>query len=190
MSRATKKRFVMKELDTELFLPETNQLIAQTLASRGNNLHEIIDQDGNQYLASMPMKFRNTVWLRRGQFVLIEPIEEGDKVKAEIVNILDSENVLYIEECGQWPKRFSDDAEKLKRSTKTGTETNGGIDADMLPSSESESEFEDEEGDDEDKDDGIKDAVLKETSDGEVEEGEDNVSAMKTYNPNRRQGPE
>uniref|UniRef100_A0A914Y979 Probable RNA-binding protein EIF1AD n=1 Tax=Panagrolaimus superbus TaxID=310955 RepID=A0A914Y979_9BILA len=138
MSRATKKRLVMKELDTVLFLPESNQMIAKTIASRGNNLHEVLDQKGNQYLASMPMKFRNTVWLKRGQYVLVESIEEGDKVKAEIVNILDSDSVLYIEENGQWPEIFVDEVEKLKRSTNKNGDIGGRIDADMLPPSESE----------------------------------------------------
>ena len=36
----------------------------------------------------MPTKFRKNVWIKRGDYVLVQPIEEGDKVKAEIVQIL------------------------------------------------------------------------------------------------------
>lgn len=37
-----------------------------------------------------------------GDFVIVEPIEEGDKVKAEIVRILYKEQVKYIKEEGKW----------------------------------------------------------------------------------------
>jgi hypothetical protein len=36
----------------------------------------------------MPNKFRKNVWVKRGNYCIVEPIEEGDKVKAEIVRIL------------------------------------------------------------------------------------------------------
>ena len=68
----------------------------QVLGGRGNNLHEIETADGDKYLVSMPTKFRKNVWIKRGDFVLIQPIEEGEKVKAEIINILYSEQIKYI----------------------------------------------------------------------------------------------
>ena len=37
-----------------------------------------------------------------GDFVLIEPIEEGDRVKAEISRILYKDQIKYIKEEGQW----------------------------------------------------------------------------------------
>ncbi len=50
----------------------------------------------------MPTKFRKNVWIKRGDFVLIQPIEEGEKVKAEIVAILYSEQIKYIQSQGKW----------------------------------------------------------------------------------------
>ncbi|KAI1720739.1 translation initiation factor 1A / IF-1 domain-containing protein [Ditylenchus destructor] len=91
-SKATKKRFVTKKLLMELVLPSEIEKVAQVTASRGNNLLEVEDEMGEKYLASMPTRFRNTVWVKRGHFVLLEPIEEGDKVRAEISHILDTEN--------------------------------------------------------------------------------------------------
>lgn len=93
MSKATKKRFVTKQLEMELVLPNDGELIARLGNVRGNHLHEVEDENGEHYLASMPMKFRHTVWVKRGQFVILQPIEEGDKVKAEIFHILDNENI-------------------------------------------------------------------------------------------------
>jgi len=74
----------------------------QVLGGRGNNLHEIETADGDKYLVSMPTKFRKNVWIKRGDFVLIQPIEEGEKVKAEIINILYSEQIKYIQSQGKW----------------------------------------------------------------------------------------
>ena len=37
-----------------------------------------------------------------GDYVLVEPIEEGEKVKAEIVTILYKEQIKYIQEEGMW----------------------------------------------------------------------------------------
>ena len=72
------------------------------LGGRGNNLHEIETSDGEKYLVSMPTKFRKNVWIKRGDFVLIQPIEEGEKVKAEIFAILYSPQIKYIQSQGQW----------------------------------------------------------------------------------------
>ena len=47
----------------------------------------------------MPTKFRKNVWIKRGDYVLVQPIEEGDKVKAEIVQILmEKHHVKYIKQ--------------------------------------------------------------------------------------------
>lgn len=59
----------------------------------------------------MPTKFRKNVWIKRGDFVVVDPILEGDKVKAEIVQILYKEQIKYIKEQGLWPSQFSDGKE-------------------------------------------------------------------------------
>ena len=86
MSAATKKKHVAKEVLDELVVPEPHQRIVQVVAGKGNNLHQVFDpaavNDGDEgkYLASMPTKFRKSVWIKRGDYVIVEPIEEGDKV--------------------------------------------------------------------------------------------------------------
>ncbi len=40
--------------------------------------------------------------LIKGDYVVIEPIEEGNKVKAEIVQILAKENIRYLKSEGVW----------------------------------------------------------------------------------------
>ena len=124
MSQSTKRKHVTKEVLDEFRLPKTNEKIVQILAGRGNNLHEVYDPsyqnaealdagvvpNDKRYLVSMPTKFRKNVWIKRGDFVVIEPIAEGDKVKAEIVQILYKEQIKYIKEQGSWPSDFSEDS--------------------------------------------------------------------------------
>lgn len=117
--------------------PESNQRICRILGSRGNNLHEVEsaepvtgtsdtlplagatnpttttdnDNGGNdgccQFLVSMPTKFRKNVWVKRGNFVIAEPIDEGDKVKAEIVRILTTQHIKEFKKMGIWPEKFT-----------------------------------------------------------------------------------
>lgn len=144
MSKTTKQRFIRSQIKYELVLPKESELVAQMTASCGNNLIEVVDSNGNRYLASMPVKYRNTVWVMRGNFVLILPIKEGDKVKAEVTHILDQENVLYIRDNKKWPECFEKEALAMTRSAKRGTTSNETIDPDMLPPSESEESGEEE----------------------------------------------
>jgi len=62
------------------------------------------------------------VWVKRGDYVLLEPIIEGGKVKAEIVRILYKDQIKYIKSEGLWPKQFADTpkSEDLKDSVKEG----------------------------------------------------------------------
>lgn len=114
MSRVTKRKHVMKEMLADDFEhPSDNQQIAKVLSSKGNNLHEVEPSVGDDpFLVSMPTKFRKNVWIKRGDFVIIEPIEEGDKVKAEIVRILTPQHIKEFTKDGVWPCKFSGNKEK------------------------------------------------------------------------------
>lgn len=83
----TKSKYVIQDMD-DMSLPTDSQCIVRIVQPRGNNLHEVVDGAAEQYLVSMPKKFRKTIWIKRDDYVLIEPIKEGDKVKGEIVKIL------------------------------------------------------------------------------------------------------
>merc|ERR1711874_203717 len=89
-------KHVTREVEQDLTLPKQGQTIVKVVAGRGNNLHEVVDDKGESFLVSMPTKFRKNVWIKRGDFVLVSPIEEGDKVKAEIITILYKEQIKHI----------------------------------------------------------------------------------------------
>lgn len=110
MSRVTRLKHVKREIDSDDFsLPTEKQQICRIVGSKGNNLHEVESPNENEenFLVSMPTKFRKNVWIKRGDFVLVDPIEEGDKVKAEISRILTSELQKEFEKNFVWPKRFT-----------------------------------------------------------------------------------
>jgi len=71
----------------------------------------------------MPNKFRKNVWVKRGDFILVEPIDEGDKVKAEICKILTPEHIKEYTKSGIWPERFA------KKAVESAT-SNDALDSD------------------------------------------------------------
>uniref|UniRef100_A0A1Z5L809 Probable RNA-binding protein EIF1AD n=1 Tax=Ornithodoros moubata TaxID=6938 RepID=A0A1Z5L809_ORNMO len=108
MSKTTKIKHVTKAVLEEYVLPSEQQQIVRILSGRGNNLHEVENSTGETFLVSMPTKFRKSVWVKRGDFVIVDPIEEGDRVKAEIAHILYKDQIKYIKEEGKWPKGFEE----------------------------------------------------------------------------------
>lgn len=128
----TRRKHVLKEMmEDDYSLPTEQQQIVRVVSSRGNNLHEVeaagVEADKflgmhsqveililniliyklSQLAVSMPNKFRKNVWVKRGDFILVEPIEEGDKVKAEICKILTPEHIKEYTKAGIWPERFA-----------------------------------------------------------------------------------
>ncbi|EDQ85673.1 uncharacterized protein MONBRDRAFT_38794 [Monosiga brevicollis MX1] len=110
MSEATKRKHVVHELNTEYPEPTEEQSIVRVIAPRGNNLHEAEWADGETGLVSMPPKFRKHVWIKRGMFLIVEPIPENDKVKAEIIFVLQSEHIRHLKQIDQWPTAFGAEA--------------------------------------------------------------------------------
>lgn len=145
MSRATKRKHVMNEALQDYFTPPTDgQEIVRVIASRGNNLHEVETLTHSTYLVSMPSKFRKNIWVKRGDFVIVEPIEEGDKVKAEMVRVLSKEHIKYFKKIKAWPEGFdaeTDSDDEFDNSNWTG---NAQTESDSTDSSVSESLVESE----------------------------------------------
>uniref|UniRef100_A0A182QV49 Probable RNA-binding protein EIF1AD n=1 Tax=Anopheles farauti TaxID=69004 RepID=A0A182QV49_9DIPT len=155
MSRVTKIKHVLKEQEADEFdVPKENQQIVRIVASRGNNLHEVetAQADGEErFLVSMPVKFRKNVWIKRGDFVLVEPIEEGNKVKAEICRILTSEHIKVFEKEGVWPRKFSKKRDLEEDLDEDGLFRNTNRKFVAQSSDDDEDEDEDDEDDDEEE---------------------------------------
>lgn len=129
-------------------LPKDNQNIVKVVKSKGNNLHEITTPTGEEYLVSMPTKFRKNIWVKRGDYILVEPIPEGDKVKAEIVKIMNKDSIKFYKENNVWPKQFEDNKSENKPNEDLFENTNRKniityvSDSDSTSSDQSDSEQE------------------------------------------------
>jgi len=84
----------------------------------------------NTSIVSMPNKFRKNVWVKRGDFILVEPIEEGDKVKAEICKILTPDHIKEYKKAGVWPEHF---AKKSEESQANNDATDSDSDDSLTP---------------------------------------------------------
>ncbi|XP_004682664.1 PREDICTED: probable RNA-binding protein EIF1AD [Condylura cristata] len=112
MSQATKRKHVVKEVLGEHMVPSDQQQIVRVLRTPGNNLHEVETAQGQRFLVSMPSKYRKSIWIKRGDFLIVDPIEEGEKVKAEICFVLCKDHVRALQKDGLWPEAFSGVVEK------------------------------------------------------------------------------
>ncbi|MBN3282330.1 EIF1A protein, partial [Polyodon spathula] len=102
MSQATKRKHVVKEVLGDYVIPSEQQQIVRVLGTPGNNLHEVETEQGERFLVTMPTKFRKNIWIKRGDFLVVDPIEEGEKVKAEISVILHKDYIRYLQKAGVW----------------------------------------------------------------------------------------
>ncbi|KAF9346848.1 hypothetical protein BGX34_003582 [Mortierella sp. NVP85] len=152
---------------TDLHELEDGQRFAKVIGTRGNNVHEVQFEDGDQMLVNLPPKFRSLVWVKRGGYVVIQPAEEEDKTKVggDIVAVLFPDHIKRYKQEGTWP--FKDQLDD--RSTgASGSGRNSDSDSDSdkdddlfvnnnrivieETESESESESEDEESENDDND--------------------------------------
>ncbi|XP_008707249.1 probable RNA-binding protein EIF1AD [Ursus americanus] len=122
MSQATKRKHVVKEVLGEHMVPSDQQQIVRVLRTPGNNLHEVETAQGQRFLVSMPSKYRKNIWIKRGDFLIVDPIEEGEKVKAEISFVLCKDHVRSLQKEGLWPEAFSEMAEKQNNNRNRQTQ--------------------------------------------------------------------
>ncbi|XP_034546455.1 probable RNA-binding protein EIF1AD [Notolabrus celidotus] len=118
MSQATKRKHVVKEVLGDFVTPTETQQIVKIISSRGNNLHETVTAKGETFLVSMPTKFRKNIWIKRGDYVIVDPIEEGEKVKAEISFILYKDHIQYLQGEQLWPEGFMEELSEQDRTNK------------------------------------------------------------------------
>ncbi|XP_066156032.1 probable RNA-binding protein EIF1AD [Euwallacea fornicatus] len=147
MSRIKKYKHICR--NEEFSLPGEHHQVVRILDNKGNNLHQAETPDGCTFLVFLPPKFRRLMWIRTGSYVLVERIENDDKVKAEITKICSPEFIKYLMEHNAWPNEF--EVAGCKNSTLSKTEdaymfvnTNYPEDSQSDSSGESESDSSDE----------------------------------------------
>jgi probable RNA-binding protein EIF1AD len=88
---AHSKHHLQASNEPPLQIPDS-QCIARIAKPHGNSLYTVEVPSKSDLLAELPMRFRNTVWVRRGGFVLVETggFIEG-KVNGEIIEVIRDE---------------------------------------------------------------------------------------------------
>jgi len=71
------------------------QSIARVIKAEGNSLYSCTLPDKKTVLVELPSRFRNTIWIKNGGYVLIDT-KEGDarqnKIDGEIINVVRDEH--------------------------------------------------------------------------------------------------
>lgn len=143
MSKVTKKKYIRQEVMNNYLIPQEHQTIAKVIAGRGNNLHQVQVTTGEYTLASMPKKFRVNVFVKHGDFVLLDAIPEGNKVTGEITHIFFSEHIKYLLSLNLWPAYFFKEASIITKLNLKNTsyssvydDISTDSDSDTLPDNE------------------------------------------------------
>ena len=116
------RKHVEEEILTQFPEPGEGEMIVQVKESRGRNTLEVIYPDGNSILALIPAKFQKKIWIKKGNFVIIEPTflpDSTSKVLAVVTHTLFPEDVQHLIDTDQWPEEFLSSAiDSLNLKTK------------------------------------------------------------------------
>ncbi|KAJ4368046.1 hypothetical protein N0V83_006401 [Neocucurbitaria cava] len=105
------KRNVLATIEDTITPPDTlpsGHLIARITKAEGKNLYNAELPDGKPILAELEAKFRSTVWIKRGSYVVVDTsalAERDNKLDGEIVNVVRDEKAWR--KMSYWPKEFA-----------------------------------------------------------------------------------
>lgn len=86
----------------------STQAIARVIKAGGNSLYSCSLSDQKTVLVELPSRFRNTIWIKRGGYVLIDTKEGGmrqNKIDGAIINVVRDEHLWRKETY--WPREFA-----------------------------------------------------------------------------------
>lgn len=94
---ARPKRNVLATIDSTITPPDAlspNHVIARITKAEGKNIYAAELPDGKPVLAELEARFRSTVWIKRGSYVVVDTSALADrenKLDGEIVNVVRDE---------------------------------------------------------------------------------------------------
>ncbi|KAM5444397.1 hypothetical protein MferCBS31731_000917 [Microsporum ferrugineum] len=104
------RRKILATAEDTLYPPtalEEGQTIARVVKATGNNIYSVELPSRESILVELPARFRSTIWMKRGTFVVVDStaLEERDnKLAGEIVNIVRDDKAWR--KATFWPKEF------------------------------------------------------------------------------------
>ncbi|MCJ1249761.1 hypothetical protein MMC30_006987 [Trapelia coarctata] len=87
---------------------EAGQAIARVIKGEGKNLYSVALSDCKPLLVELPSRFRSTIWIKHGGFVLVDTTAFDDrenKLDGEIVNVVRDERRWRKQTY--WPSEFT-----------------------------------------------------------------------------------
>ncbi|CAA9965031.1 hypothetical protein CFE70_007924 [Pyrenophora teres f. teres 0-1] len=108
---ARPKRAVLATIDSTVTPPDSlppNHTLARITRAEGKNIYAAELPDGKPVLAELEAKFRSTVWIKRGSYVVVDTTALADrenKLDGEIVNVVRDEKAWR--KMSYWPKEFA-----------------------------------------------------------------------------------
>jgi probable RNA-binding protein EIF1AD len=134
------RRKFQETVEATLTPPDTlasSQSIARVVKAEGNNLYSVELPSAEKLLVELPARFRSTIWLKRGGFVVVDT-----KALADRDNMLDGEIVNVVRDERQWRKENYWPKEFVKRLTTMGTDSQEESAVGKMPSSDEDEEEE------------------------------------------------
>ncbi|RKP10970.1 hypothetical protein THASP1DRAFT_27279 [Thamnocephalis sphaerospora] len=109
--------------------------VVRAQGTRGQSLHDVVFPDGRQGLCTLPPRFRNVLWVKRGHYLLVD-LSEGEqrdnKIDGEIAFVLRPEQVRYIKKHGCWPTAFTTESTERTGSKEEEEEEEEDSDDDLF----------------------------------------------------------
>ncbi|KAF1831012.1 nucleic acid-binding protein, partial [Decorospora gaudefroyi] len=108
---ARPKRTLLATIDSTVTPPDSlpeNHVLARITKAEGKNIYAAELPDGKPILAELEAKFRSTVWIKRGSYVVVDTSALADrenKLDGEIVNVVRDEKAWR--KMAYWPKEFA-----------------------------------------------------------------------------------
>ncbi|RKP25218.1 hypothetical protein SYNPS1DRAFT_22784 [Syncephalis pseudoplumigaleata] len=99
------RKHTEREALESLPLPDEHVCVARASGARGQNLHDVVFADGTTGLCTLPPRFRNVIWVKRGHYLLVDTsqaAQRDNKITGEITHVLQPMQVRYIKQQGLW----------------------------------------------------------------------------------------
>jgi len=127
MPKSKARKHVTDAVLNSFPIPEDSQKIVRTISIRGSNQIEIEYPQGDKVLCLIPSKFIKKIWIKRGDYLIVDPVSEPDgssKIMAQVQHILYPPQIKHLKEQGQWPVEFEEKRVLTSEHPKSPKESN------------------------------------------------------------------
>ncbi|KAL6571768.1 hypothetical protein OROHE_002637 [Orobanche hederae] len=106
------RKNLKRAVGDENFTLSDGHSIMQVVSLRGSNVIEVMDGKGEKSLAMFPAKISNSMWMKRGSFVVVDAserekvLESGGKISCILSQVLFFEQVRQLRKSPEWPEIF------------------------------------------------------------------------------------